>query len=259
MISIADYGGADLEVTGSGHPVLRLKDDVRLSVWSWTSIRHAKTAVLMAKKCSELEAQSLNFVDGRSEREAASTEHWAATSSSLVASVMFLEAHINELLLSAAFAQELRNSEFKGNPFPDVDGLLAESDQKKLADTWEMVEKSSLLDKYIFTLHLLNRDPLDKGKSPFQHAALLVRARNELVHAKQGEHEVGRELVKLEIALKEKVGGKSFTCHHHTGDTNPCRESSSPQSCGVLAVIMLRKQAARPQERGLPRLARERT
>jgi hypothetical protein len=83
-----------------------------------------------------------------------------------------------------------------------------------------MMEKASLLDKYVFVLHLLSRTPIDKGNQPFQRANFLVKARNELVHAKQGEHEVGRELVKLESALKENLGGKKFVCHPYTSEGN---------------------------------------
>lgn len=219
-MSISEYGGADLEVTATGAQKLRLKAETRLSVWSWTSTRYAKTAVLMAKKCAELEGLSSNLAQDSSEWNAASAEHWASASSSLVASVMFLEAHINELFLSAAFAQELKDAGFVGKPFPDVGGLLSDRDQKKLAGTWDMMEKTSILDKYVFVLHLLDRARIDKGNLPFQCAALLVRARNELVHSKQGEHEVGRELVKLESSLKDKLGGKGFICHPYTGDAN---------------------------------------
>lgn len=53
-----------------------------------------------------------------------------------------------------------------------------------LAPAAEMIDGESVLERYRLVLHLLEKPPLDRSRSPWQDAALVVRLRNELVHYK---------------------------------------------------------------------------
>ncbi|MDP2182158.1 MAG: hypothetical protein Q8K99_06280 [Actinomycetota bacterium] len=47
-----------------------------------------------------------------------------------------------------------------------------------------MIDKQPALSRFETILHLLGREPLNRGEQPWQDAALLVNLRNELVHYK---------------------------------------------------------------------------
>jgi len=51
-----------------------------------------------------------------------------------------------------------------------------------LAPLAEMIDGESVLDRYRLVLHLLNKQPLGRGRQPWQDAELVVRLGNELVH-----------------------------------------------------------------------------
>lgn len=53
-----------------------------------------------------------------------------------------------------------------------------------LAPVADLVDDQRILDRYECVLHLLHKDPLQRGILPFQDAELVVGLRNEIVHYK---------------------------------------------------------------------------
>ncbi|WP_415853599.1 hypothetical protein [Sinomonas sp. G460-2] len=193
-----------------------------MTLFKWSSISNAKTAVLMARRCQEREQSHPALVQGSPEAETAMDEHWAFASSSIVSSFMFMEANINEVFLSASLAlSDEARPNFIGRGFPYVDGLLSHDDRGKLEDTWDLVEGAGLLDKYQFVLALLGKRRMDKSCAPYQPASALVGVRNKLIHFKEGAHEVGSELRAFERQLRSYLGGTSFQPHPFTSAGNP--------------------------------------
>ncbi|MFF2298491.1 hypothetical protein [Arthrobacter sp. NPDC058127] len=193
-----------------------------MTLFKWSSISNAKTAVLMARQCREREQSHPALAQGSPEAATATDEHWAFASSSIVSSVMFMEANINEVFLSASMAlSDETRPNFVGDGFPYVGGLLSRDDRGKLEDTWDLVEGAGLLDKYQFVLALLGKERMDKGNAPYQPANALVGVRNKLIHFKEGPHEVGSELRTFERNLRSFLGGTHFQPHPFTSAGNP--------------------------------------
>ncbi|MFC1403555.1 MULTISPECIES: hypothetical protein [Streptacidiphilus] len=201
---------------------IHISDEMTVTLVRWNSISNARSAVLMARRCEEREQARAGLTDGTSEAETAADEHWAFASSSVVASVMFLEANINEVFLSAIRATEQEGRpNFYGAGFPYVGGLLASEDRRRLAALWDLLKGATgLLEKYQFTLNLLGKEPMNTGHAPYQPVKRLVEARNKLIHFKEGAHEVGRDLRSFEKGLHESLGGTSFRPHPFTSAGN---------------------------------------
>ncbi len=56
--------------------------------------------------------------------------------------------------------------------------------QQFLAPLAEVIDSQNTLSRFSIILHLLKKPTFDKGRPPFQSAALVVRLRNELIHYK---------------------------------------------------------------------------
>jgi hypothetical protein len=202
---------------------IHISDQATLTLVRWNSISNARSAVLMARHCEEQERARADLTDGSPEAEAATDEHWAFASSSIVASVMFLEANINEVFLSAirATEQEARPN-FFGQGFPFVGGLLSSEDRRRLAALWGLLKDTTgLLDKYQFTLNLLGKETINTGHAPYQPVKRLVDARNKLIHFKEEAREIGRDLRTFEQGLRDCLGGTRFHPHPFTSAGNP--------------------------------------
>jgi hypothetical protein len=109
-----------------------------------------------------------------------SDEHHAHRSyvmATILSSVTFLEASLNELLASAGDASL---------PVGGTRGSLTEGERDTLKIIREMVEKNRFLDQFQLVLYSLGREPFEKGKKTYQDTAQLVKLRNLLVHAKPG-------------------------------------------------------------------------
>jgi hypothetical protein len=72
----------------------------------------------------------------------------------------------------------------------------------------EMIDAESILDRYRFVLHILQKPAMNSGQQPWQDAALAIRLRNELVHFKS---RWGAELERSKMlrALEEKKHPKA--------------------------------------------------
>jgi hypothetical protein len=56
--------------------------------------------------------------------------------------------------------------------------------QRFLSPIADVVDERDTMSRFELILHLLRKQPLNKGAEPFQSAALVVRLRNELLHYK---------------------------------------------------------------------------
>ena len=101
-------------------------------------------------------------------------EHRAYVTSSILASVAFLEAAINETLKDAADG----HSSYLAAVPSDV--------QSAWADFWEVADEGRLstLEKYQEALTMARVKAFEKGARPYQDAHLVIRLRNALVHYK---------------------------------------------------------------------------
>jgi hypothetical protein len=122
--------------------------------------------------------------------------------SSIIASYAFLEAMINELYQGAY--DELYAD--PSNPYTDPHlARLAEEMRRSMAVFWKHGgDWRPPLDKYEALLEFSNHAPMDKGRNPYQDAALLVTLRNLIVHFRPETSWVSEEPHKLEKRLKGK-------------------------------------------------------
>ena len=118
-------------------------------------------------------------------------QHRAYVTNAVLSAVAFLEAAINEVF-----------DDLADNHLSYVAPLPEEA--KRLLDgLWvgdESVERWRVLEKYRAALLCCGKSTFDKGNQPYQAAALLVRLRNRLIHARPKTRESG-DLDKLDEAL----------------------------------------------------------
>ena len=133
------------------------------------SIQHIKSACLFAQFSFNIETLG----DGRS-REERLTEQTAYVTGSILSSVAFLEATINEVYADAA------------------DGMLNArkldaGDVRRLGILWEteaFERRAGILEKLQVALTFADSQAFDAGVAPYQDARLLIKLRNFIVHAK---------------------------------------------------------------------------
>ena len=98
-------------------------------------------------------------------------EHRAYVTGAIIVSVASLEATINEVFISAVDNENL---------FEDFDPTTP----KALKELFDIVERSTILQKYQFVLIAANKEVFECGKSPYQAVDCLIKLRNALVHYK---------------------------------------------------------------------------
>jgi len=128
------------------------------------------------------------------------SEHRSFAIAAILCSVTFLESSLNELFASASEER----LEVGGGL-----GGLTERERQTLRDVTGMVDRNRLLDKFQLVLHLLGREPFDRGAGPYQDADLLVKLRNVLVHSKPSWEAWGVP----EDKLMKSLLGKHFSTH----------------------------------------------
>jgi len=119
-------------------------------------------------------------------------EHRADAVGSLLLSVAFLEAHINEFLSNV---QE-----------PNAGGLevLPLARYRALLKVDESVDRKSILEKYQWVLGVADASPFDPGANPYQDVALAIDFRNALVHFRPSWQEYGADELRLAEALRPR-------------------------------------------------------
>lgn len=186
---------------------------VSLRVWHWYSIDQARAAHLFAREALDLETDPPPPNEDEKTRglvcsEATMFQHRARVTASVLASVAFLEASINETFASAA------------HPNLEVGGQLPTEEQAVVRDLRPLVMGIPTLDKFQVCLVALGRSSFDKGASPYQDVSTLIRFRNALVHYDpkwRGGAEESAGLGGLERALQSN----RFSLNPFTGEGNP--------------------------------------
>lgn len=144
-----------------------VSDSAVLSTWTWFSIVQAQAAVLFAGRCGEIEAA---VQPGAPLDEAAMVENRSCAIASVTASVAFLEATVNEILLAA---------QHRGL---QVSGMLPADERETLVLLAEVIDRETLKRKFELILKFLKRPLMAAGAQPSQDVTLLVELRNRLVH-----------------------------------------------------------------------------
>ncbi|AUY50494.1 hypothetical protein [Streptomyces sp. CB01881] len=192
--------------------------DATVAVWHWYSIDQARAATLFSRRCGELERNPTAPSEDEKRRGlqwsvAEAEEHKSYAVASILASVAFLEASLNELLGSAS-EDNLELAGAKGGLPPD--------ERRDLTFLMKVFgRRTSLLERIELVLELLGREPFEAGTKPFQDARLVVQLRNELVHYRP-EWRAGagasQEALK---GIAKGLSDRSFTENPFTSQGNP--------------------------------------
>lgn len=121
--------------------------------------------------------------------------HRAYVTSAVFSATAFLEAAVNEVLKDVFDGETTRMS------------TLSEIARARITTFWEYnSDRASILDKYQFVLGAFDQPRFDASKQPLQDIALLVKLRNELVHAKPETQATGQS--EPTHVLEAKLKGK---------------------------------------------------
>lgn len=182
---------------------------ISMSFRQYLSISHLSAAALFSQRTTKLESV---LTLGDSTSHDGIREHQACVVTSIMLSVAFLEASINELWADCSEGfdplriEGLQNSEVMG-------ALWRKSPLKR----------STMLEKYELALELNARPALSRDTSPYQDVKLLIDLRNALVHY-EPETIFGfnddYENRGTEHKFKKKLRGK-FEPNRLTGAGNP--------------------------------------
>lgn len=128
---------------------------------------------------------------------------------SIVNSVIFLEATINE------FYSEVSDAKENSLIINTLEQLPINRFKKFLNIDRSFLKTSSILDKYRLALVLLDKEDLKTGEEPYQSTQLLIELRNYLVHYKI---ETINLLQEEASSLQKKLRGK-FSLHPLIADS----------------------------------------
>ena len=142
--------------------------DSGIALRPYFSIQHIISASLFCRKSYQIEKDYDGIFN-----ENVIFEHNAYVINSIISSVSFLEATINELFCDSV--DSTNNISALGNV-----------KIKLLADNWKSgvprTSSYSVTDKYQRTLEIFDMQLFDKGKSPYQEVIILTKLRNALIH-----------------------------------------------------------------------------
>ena len=182
-----------------------------LKIRSYQSFSHMMAAIHFAKLADQLEDE---LERTKKFSWSLDIEHAAYVKAAIFSAVAFLEATINELFSDAGHVPS------KKVPKTKKDRL------QLMANIWGLEHfqrHASTLSKYQVALNLAGKKEFEKGKSPYQDAALVVELRNALTHFKPGWFvaDVSSDPVYMtEHELEKKLRGK-FSTNPFTGRYNP--------------------------------------
>jgi len=160
---------------------------MQAEVWKrgyWAAL-HLLSAANLARMSYAIEQEIL--AGDRSESNV--LRHRACITGAILTSVAFLEATANELFADAA--ERLPGLKGPGAEFPIgvVSGALAGlSDDaiNRFRNLWNLNiprrASYSILEKFEIAVVLADKEPFDRGSTPYQEIQLLVKLRNEWIH-----------------------------------------------------------------------------
>lgn len=186
------------------------KGSISIKSRTYFSIQHLQSAALFARNAYNIEA---HYSGGPSDESF--SQHRAYVTGSILSSVFFLEAAINELFADTVDA----NSEIVKKLNPSVTKLMATLWKLEVPRTANF----KILQKFQIALALAQKEIFDVKAPPYQDVNLLVKLRNDLVHYEP-------EWVKLPSSAdfesddihryEKKLRGK-FKVNPLTGQGNP--------------------------------------
>lgn len=203
-------------------PRRKTRDEIlqtgKSAVWGWYSVDQYKALNLFCNKCTELEEKGpepppsfAGLILEPWERED-HIAHRSYVMATVMSSVAFLEASLNELFASAG-DDSLRVGGGRGS--------LTERERHSLCAVWGIIERAPLLDKCQLVLDLLGREPFNSGGSPYQDTYLLVKLRDLLVHSKPGWTTHGDPDSGLLKSLGSLAVERNFNPHPFADDSSP--------------------------------------
>lgn len=123
-------------------------------------------SALFAKRAYDIEAKNPSSIE-----EDLRVEHRGAVLAAIMQAVASLEAEMYEILVHGP-GHHLGSN-----------GLDAEA-QSFLSPMVDLIDSEEILERYTLVLHLLKKEPLPRSNTIWEHALLLVRLRNSVVHYK---------------------------------------------------------------------------
>lgn len=161
----------------------------KASIRTSMTIQFLKSAILFAEKAKELEINISHPI-----KDSIRSEHRSYATMSIIASVAFLEATINEIYLDAVDKNK--------NIFPNYDDCIINS----LASIWPILEeyKARTLSKYQTILEISKKDKFKKGALPYQAVQELIDLRNILIHYKPEWSNKENKFSDLQAKLRNK-------------------------------------------------------
>jgi len=146
------------------------------------------TAHRSARECRELEDALVQVPDHRGTHP----KHRSLAITTIMSSVSFLEALVNEIYMDA------------GDSGPGRADPLNQPCRDSMSEYWRDADRNaSVLTKYQMALLFADKSRFDKGATPFQDVESLISMRNALVHFKPSWHD-HLDPAKLELVLPSK-------------------------------------------------------
>ena len=165
---------------------LSLTDTASAKVRANLSLSHLLSAAILCRSVGRLEAANSGASLG---------PFWDELQASAVATVLVavssLEAFANELFIDHA------------QTFPAVQADL-------MAKLWERYESQPILEKLEFAMLLRGQAAIDRGASPYQDIAAVIKLRNALTHYKPEWSDERGEHAKLSKALRMRAVSSPF-------------------------------------------------
>lgn len=140
------------------------------------SSNHLYSAYLFARNAKQIEQSNQSTQEQL-------LAHRSFVTSSVMSSVAFLEASVNELF--AVCTESPTDSHVSGHPQDSRFKSIGNDTIAKLSTFWKLdtfQRNCKLLDKYQTALRLAGKPELTQGANPYQDAKLVVQLRNILVH-----------------------------------------------------------------------------
>jgi hypothetical protein len=168
---------------------MTITSTAKVSTRHYLSSQHLWTALHSAKQCVELERHLTGKVS-------TDVEHGSYAMTSVMSSVAFLEAFVNEVYSDCADSS---------HDSPRVKGLDP-SARALMSEFWSATNEgfTPILTKYNIALMFARQKPFDKGSDPYQGVEILVNLRNALMHFKPAWHDNDTP-DKLEKKLKARI------------------------------------------------------
>lgn len=136
---------------------------------------HLNSAITLLDKVEEIE----NSHEGRNKFD---VDHTSYVITSIISSVAFLEASINEIYQDVV---DDHNGSYTKNINKNTEIIMK--------GVWSIIERRGVLEKYQFALDASSLEEFKKGMSTYQNARLSILLRNELVHYKPESFGGGEE------------------------------------------------------------------